>query len=265
MEDIQCQKDERNISIDRVGVKGLSYPVSLLDRSSGTQNSIGQIEMYVDLPRDFRATHMSRFIEVMHDYRDEITFPHMKGLLKTIKRKLAAERAEMKVDFPYFVEKCAPVSKVRSLMRYDCSFHGILDTVMDFIISVKVPVTSLCPCSKAISKYSAHNQRSIISISVRFKKFIWLEELIEIAEQSSSSDIFTLLKRPDEKFLTEKAYERPRFAEDLVREAALRLDKHKEILWYTVSSENIESIHAHSAYAFLKKDKRVIKNPNLSE
>ncbi|MBF0408931.1 MAG: GTP cyclohydrolase I FolE2 [Candidatus Riflebacteria bacterium] len=256
MDDIQCEKDERNISIDRVGIKGLTYPVTVLDRVNGTQHSVGKIEMYVDLPRHYRATHMSRFVEVFHEYRDEITFPHIKGILKAIKRKLSAERAEMKVYFPYFVEKSAPISRAKSMMKYDCTFQGTLDSVFDFVITVNVPVTALCPCSKAISKYSAHNQRSMVSLSVRFDKFVWIEDLITLCEESASADLYSLIKRPDEKFLTEKAYENPRFAEDLAREVASRAEARPEIVWYAVEIENIESIHAHNAYAFLKKDKR---------
>lgn len=258
MEDIQNQPDTRNIPLDRVGVKRLFYPIIVLDKLHGTQHTTGEIEMSVDLPHHFRGTHMSRFVEILNDHRGEITMKTMGPILRRVKKSLAAEKAEMTVRFPFFIEKTAPVSKAKSLLSYDCRFFaGFAGKRQDFVLSVTVPVTTLCPCSKAISKFSAHNQRSLVTVSTRFSHFFWLEDLIRLIEESGSAEIFSLLKRADEKYLTERAYENPRFAEDLVREVALRLDQQQEITWYTIETENFESIHAHSAYAFVSRDKRV--------
>jgi len=257
MEDVQNQKDDRNISIDRVGIKRLSFPIIVRDKSKKLQSTVADIEMSVDLPRQFRGTHMSRFVEVIESHRGEITAVTMRTILREIKKKLSAGKAEMSVRFPYFIEKKAPISRAKSLLRYDCRFFGVFDGNDDFVLSVTVPVTTLCPCSKAISKSSAHNQRSFVTVSVRFTKFVWIEELVQVVEECASAEVLTLLKRADEKYLTERAYARPRFAEDLVREVATRLDQKPEIIWFTVETENLESIHAHSAYAFLKREKRI--------
>lgn len=255
MEDIQNQQDLRDIPIDRVGIKRLSYPITVHDRSNRVQQTVAEIDMTVDLPRHFRGTHMSRFVEILDAHRGEITMTTMADILREVRWKLAAERAEMSASFPYFVEKVAPVSEARSLMRYDCRFLAKFDGSDDFVLTVTVPVTTLCPCSKAISRESAHNQRSMVTVSARFASFLWIEDLIRCVEESASAEVYTLLKRSDEKYLTEHAYEHPRFAEDLVREVAVRLDAIPAITWYTVETENFESIHAHSAYAFLKRER----------
>ncbi len=255
MEDIQSQKDLRDIPIDRVGIKRLSYPISVHDRENRVQQTVAEIEMTVDLPRHFRGTHMSRFVEILDAHRGEITMTTMAEILHEVRWRLSADRAEMSASFPYFIEKVAPVSEARSLMRYDCRFLAIYDGADDFVLSVTVPVTTLCPCSKAISRESAHNQRSMVTVSARFDSFLWLEDLVRCVEESASAEVFTLLKRSDEKYLTERAYAHPRFAEDLVREVAIRLDAIPAITWYTVETENFESIHAHSAYAFLKRER----------
>lgn len=255
MDDIQNQRDDRNIPIDEVGVKRLSYPITVLDKHHGRQETVAEIEMTVGLPHEFRGTHMSRFLEVLEKHRGEMTLFTIGRILREIKRRLHAERAAMSVAFPYFIEKTAPVSGARSLLRYDCRFYGTLDRAADFVLTVVVPVTTLCPCSKAISARSAHNQRSLVTVSARFTDFLWIEDLVELVEASASAEVFTLLKRPDEKWLTEQAYDRPRFAEDLVREVAQRLDALPQVSWYAVSTENLESIHAHSAFAFLKREK----------
>lgn len=213
--------------------------------------------MTVDLPHNFRGTHMSRFVEVLDKHRGEVTLKTMGPILRSMKRALEAKTAEMLVKFPYFVEKSAPVSGAKSLLKYDCRFWGSYDgKKMDFVLTVTVPVTTLCPCSKAVSVHSAHNQRSLVTVSVRFSKMLWIEDVIRMVETSASAEIFSLLKRADEKYLTEHAYENPRFAEDLVREVAIKLNDHSNVLWYTVETENLESIHAHSAYAFIKRDRR---------
>jgi GTP cyclohydrolase I len=256
VKDIQNERDNRRISIDKVGIKKLHYPVVVLDQVNGTQQTTAEIDMSVDLPHSSRGTHMSRFLEVLNQHKGEVTMTTMMPILRHILESLHASRAEMSVKFPYFLEKRAPVSQSRSLLKYDCQFYGAFDgREFDFVLSVMVPVTTLCPCSKALSAKSAHNQRSLVSVSLRFSHMIWIEEVIHWVEESASADIFSLLKREDEKFLTEKAYANPRFAEDLVREIALRLNKHKDVIWYTVETENFESIHAHSAYAFIEKDK----------
>jgi len=255
MEDIQNQPDERNIPIDRVGVKRLSYPITVLDKFRGRQETVAEIEMTVDLPHRFRGTHMSRFVEILEKHRGEITLFTIGKILREIRKALNARCASMSADFPYFIEKTAPVSGAKSLMRYDCRFSGTFSKSEDFVLTVTVPVTTLCPCSKAISKRSAHNQRSLVTVSAKFAKFLWIEDLVRMVEESASAEVFTLLKRIDEKFLTERAYGRPRFAEDLVREVAQRLEQTTEVVWFSVAVESIESIHAHSAYAFLKREK----------
>lgn len=254
--DLQSHPDHRRLPIARVGIKRLFYPFRVLDRRRRFQDVTGEFEVYVDLTHTERATHMSRFVEIINQHRGEVTSNTIESILKDVKKRLQARRAELAVSFPYFVEKHAPVSGEASLMRYDCRFWASLDRSLDFVLTVTVPVTTLCPCSKAISKASAHNQRSLVTVAIRFRRMVWIEEVIACVEASASAEVYTLLKRSDEKELTERAYERPRFAEDLVREVALRLDAHPEITWFTVETENLESIHAHSAYAFLKKDKR---------
>jgi len=269
MRDVQSQPDFRKIALDRVGIKRLSYPITVLDRQNGSQETVGEFEMMVDLPHMFRGTHMSRFLEILDAHRGEITIYTLGPILRKMKRILSAEKAEVSVKFPFFIEKTAPVSKAKSLLGYECRFFASFDGENDdFVLSASVPVTTLCPCSKAISRHSAHNQRSIVTVSVRFSDFFWLEDLIRIVEESASAEIFSLLKRSDEKFLTERAYANPRFAEDIVREIALRLNRHPSITWYAIETENFESIHGHSAYAFLKREKsemrKAVSVPKIS-
>jgi GTP cyclohydrolase IB len=257
MEDIQNQTDTRNIPLDRVGIKHLSYPIRVLDKFHQTQNTIAEIEMGVDLPRHSRGTHMSRFVEVLEEFDGEITSFTMGNILRAITGKLGADRAEMAVAFPYFLEKTAPVSRKKSRMRYDCRFWGMVaGDSEDFVLTVIVPVTTLCPCSKAISAASAHNQRTFVTVDLRFTDLVWIEDVVRLVEDSASAEVFALLKREDEKFLTEQAYARPRFTEDLVREVALQLEGIHAVSWYAVGGESLESIHAHSAFAFLKRDKK---------
>jgi GTP cyclohydrolase I len=253
LKDVQSQPDLRNIPIDRVGVKNLRYPITVLDRANKKQRTIASINMYVNLPHRFRGTHMSRFVEVLNENKREIHIDTIGEILKNIKSKLNAEQAHMEVSFPYFIEKSSPVSKTKSLMEYGCSYMGSLSDEEDFVLGVEVPVTTLCPCSKEISNRGAHNQRSLVRIQVRLKGFVWIEELIDIAESSSSCPIYALLKRSDEKYVTEHSFDNPRFVEDVVREAALRLNADTRITWYRVESENLESIHNHNAYAAVEK------------
>ena len=254
MPDIQSLPDGRKIPIDKVGVKGLRYPISVKDRKKGLQHTVGLFDLFVNLPHNFKGTHMSRFIEVLNEFRGEISMEKFEEVLEKIKKKLNAKSAHMNVEFPYFVEKCAPVTATPGLMSYTCFMRGSLSDRFDLIVGVEVPVTTVCPCSKQISDYGAHNQRGLVRVQLRFKKFFWIEEIIEIVESSVSSEIYSLLKRPDEKFVTERAYENPMFVEDVVRIAVSRLKAKNNFPWYRIEAENFESIHNHSAYAMIEKD-----------
>jgi GTP cyclohydrolase I len=256
MIDVQKQRDTRNIDINKVGVKGIRYPIVVLDRANKTQPTVATVSMFVDLPHHFKGTHMSRFIEILDKYRGEMTVNNMPEILQEMKEKLEAETAHIELDFPYFIEKEAPVSRARSLMDYRCEFIGSIKSEMDFIMGIQVPVTSLCPCSKEISRFGAHNQRSQITVRVRTREFVWLEELIETVERCGSCDLYPLLKRDDEKYVTEHAYLNPVFVEDIVRNLAERFRDDDRITWFTAEAENFESIHNHSAYAFIEMDKR---------
>ena len=254
MIDIQNQKDTRNIDIQKVGVKGIKYPIVVLDRVNGTQNVNATINIYVNLPHHFKGTHMSRFVEILNEFRGQINIKTFQRILLSTRKKLHAESAHMEIEFPYFVEKTAPVSGAKSLMEYTCSFCGQNNgSTTDFLVGVVVPVTTVCPCSKEISNNGAHNQRSMITVKVRFKKFFWLEDLIRMVEDSASGEVYSLLKRVDEKFVTEKAHENPMFVEDVVRNVAQQLNRDDNFNWYCVDAENFESIHNHSAYAYVEK------------
>ncbi len=254
IEDIQQRYDYRQIDINKVGIKGIQYPIQVLDKTVGIQHTIGDFNMYVSLPHQFKGTHMSRFVEVLNKYHNKIGIKVFPTILSEIKKHLEAESAHLDISFPYFIDKEAPVSRSKSKMVYQCQFSGSLHgQELDFKVQVKVPVTSLCPCSKAISDYGAHNQRSLVAVTFSFQKFVWIEDMIKLIEETSSCDVYSLLKRPDEKFVTERAYSNPMFVEDLVREIASRLLKDRNITWFTVEAENMESIHNHSAYAFVEK------------
>ena len=255
MKDVQNETDPRQIPIDRVGVKNLRYPITVLDRTNKIQHTVGSINMYVNLPHRFRGTHMSRFIEILNEHHRELHIDTIGEILDKMKQRLDAEEAHMEVTFPYFIEKSAPVSSAKSLMEYRCQYTGTLGEKADFILGVEIPVTTLCPCSKELSDRGAHNQRSIVTIRIRSKKLVWIEELIAYAESSASSPLYALLKREDEKAVTEHAYDNPMFVEDIVREISGRLDDDPRIRWYSVESENFESIHNHSAYASIEKKK----------
>ena len=255
--DIQSERDTRQIEIQKVGVKNIKYPILVLDKKKEQQHTVASVNMYVDLPHHFKGTHMSRFIEVLNQYHGEISVHNFGEIMDAMREKLDAESAHLEVEFPYFIEKLAPVSKEKGLVEYSCAFSGSSGNGhKDFIVTVNVPVTSLCPCSKEISERGAHNQRSIITVNFRFTKFIWIEDVIEIVESCASSQVYSLLKRPDEKFVTEAAYDNPRFVEDLVREVYLKLDGREEITWFSVEAENFESIHNHSAYAYVEKQEQ---------
>ena len=254
LKDIQSQTDHRKIEINKVGVKSIRYPIIVLDKKNKTQHTVATINMYVNLPHHFKGTHMSRFIEILNTYRQGISIENLSQILVKMKEKLHSESAHMEIEFPYFIEKQAPVTKAKSLMEYTCHIWGTHNSKADLIVGVEVPLTTLCPCSKEISNYGAHNQRSRVMVNVRFRKFFWIEDLIEIVETCASSEVYPLLKRPDEKYVTEKAFDNPMFVEDVVRSIGEKLDNHTNITWYSVESENLESIHNHSAYAFIEKD-----------
>jgi GTP cyclohydrolase I len=252
MNDIQSQRDHRKIEINKVGVKNIRYPITVLDKAKGVQHTVASVNMYVDLPHHFKGTHMSRFVEILNKYKGDIAIKNLSKILMEMKSKLKAKTAHIEVEFSYFIEKEAPVSKSKSLMEYICRFSGSSNQKEDFYVGITVPITTVCPCSKEISEFGAHNQRSLVTVNLRFKKFIWIEDIIQLVEDCASCDLYSILKRPDEKFVTEKAYENPMFVEDVVREVAKKLKKDPNITWFTVESENFESIHNHSAYAYVE-------------
>ena len=258
MPDMQKTRDRRNIPINKVGVKDISYPIVVMDKNHALQHTVARVNMYVDLPHHFKGTHMSRFIEILNTYREKIALDKLETILQKMKEKLGASRAHLEVEFPYFIEKKAPVSGAKSLMEYTCEFIASLADSFDFILGIRIPVTSLCPCSKELSRYGAHNQRSTITVKIRYREFIWIEDVIELMEQCGSSPVYSLLKREDEKFVTESAFENPKFVEDIVREATQKLLALENITWFAVEAENYESIHKHSAFASIERDKRNI-------
>ncbi len=252
--DVQSRRDDRNVEIDKVGVKNVRYPISLLDKKKKRQHTIATINMYVLLPSHFKGTHMSRFIEVLNENRDCIDIRNIDKIVTQIRKRLKAKRAYIELSFVYFIEKKAPVSGIKSLMSYDCKVEAIGDDESKkTVLTVEVPITSLCPCSKEISDYGAHNQRGVARVSVEFDSMIWIEELVKVAEESASCDIYSLLKRPDEKYVTEKAYNNPAFVEDIARNIAIRLQADKRVKHFEVEVENFESIHNHNAYAYIAR------------
>ena len=257
VEDVQGHADTRRIPINRVGIKDIAHPVKVKDRSEGEQHTIATFNMYVNLPHNFKGTHMSRFVEILNAHEREISPDTFRVMLRETVRKLEAETGELEMTFPYFIEKKAPVSGVKSLMDYEVEFTAeIRKKRQRFTMKVLVPVTSLCPCSKKISERGAHNQRSHVTVTARTSDFVWIEELVDLVEKQASSELYGLLKRPDEKFVTERAYDNPKFVEDLVRDVAAVLNLDERVDAYVVESENFESIHNHSAYALIEKDKR---------
>jgi GTP cyclohydrolase I len=257
MEDVQSRPDDRQIPIDQVGVSDLLYPIAVLDRELGKQQTVARLTMSVSLPHHFKGTHMSRFLEVLNEHRGEVTMRTLPAILAALKERLQAERARVEATFPYFLERMAPVSGARALMDYECSFIGEANGASDdFILGVRVPITTLCPCSKAISDYGAHNQRGYVTIEVRGSHesggepaLIWIEELVDIAEASGSAPVYPLLKRADEREVTMRAYDNPVFVEDVVRNVALRLRGDPRVAWFRVRTANDESIHNHRAFA----------------
>ena len=253
--DIQQTPDTRNIAIDKVGVRGVKFPISVLDRDSGQQHTIGNFTLTVDLPSEFKGTHMSRFLEVLNSHGREISVSSLPGLIHEMTERLHAQQAHVEVTFPFFILKKAPVTGTEGMMEFQCGFFAQGNGEFDIQLIVKVPVATLCPCSKEISKYGAHNQRGWVTTTIRTNSHVWLEEIIDMIESSASCALYPTLKRPDEKFVTETAYENPRFVEDLVREVALKFDSDSRIDSYEIEVENEESIHAHNAYACLARTK----------
>lgn len=247
--DVQSLPDDRNIPLRRVGIKNIRYPITVLDKANGTQQTVAKINMYVNLPHQFKGTHMSRFVEILNQYHRDISLQSFSKILTEMKSRLNSQEAHLEVDFPYFIEKYAPVTKAPGLMEYMCGFHGSMTDRLEMVVVANVPITTVCPCSKEISDYGAHNQRGEVRVWVRFNSFLWLEDVIAEVEKASSSEVYSVLKRPDEKFVTEKAFDRPMFVEDVVRNVCQRLKKLPAITWFAVEAENFESIHNHSAYA----------------
>jgi len=254
IDDVQGRPDTRRIPINKVGIKDIYHPVRVLDRSGGEQHTIASFNMYVNLPHNFKGTHMSRFVEVLNHYEKEISVTSFQQMLAEMTERLDATSGHIEMSFPYFVTKRAPISGVESLLDYRASLLGsLIDGKSIITLKVVVPVTSLCPCSKRISDYGAHNQRSHVTIRAELKGDIEWLELVRFAEDSASSEIWPMLKRADEKWITERAYENPKFVEDMVRDVALRLNADARIGRYSVDVENFESIHAHSAYARIER------------
>jgi GTP cyclohydrolase IB len=255
--DVQASPDSRKLAIDQVGIKAIRHPVRISERSGGAQHTIAMFNMYVGLPHHFKGTHMSRFVEILEAHEREITVETFQVMLREMVDKLEAQEGRIEMAFPYFIEKKAPVSGVKSLMDYEVTFTAeVRKNRQSFTMKVLVPVTSLCPCSKRISERGAHNQRSHVTVTARTHEFVWIEEIVDLVEKQASSELYGLLKRPDEKYVTERAYDNPKFVEDLVRDVAAVLNLDERIDAYVVESENFESIHNHSAYALIERDKR---------
>jgi GTP cyclohydrolase IB len=254
LHDKQSERDHRQLRIDKVGVRGLRFPIQIRDKAHSLQNTVATIGMFVDLPKEFKGTHMSRFIEVLNAHGNVVHVENITDILYAMQKKLHAERSHLEMEFPFFLEKRAPVSGMSSVMDYVARFDATaIGKEIDFVLTVKANVTTLCPCSKAISAYGAHNQRGEVAVQIRSTKAIWIEDLIALVESSASSELFALLKRQDEKSVTERAYENPVFVEDLVRNVAVKLNAHADVTWYKVEAENQESIHNHNAYACIEK------------
>ncbi len=254
--DVQSSTDLRRLAINKVGIKSIRHPVKVADKSGGVQHTVAIFNMYVHLPHNFKGTHMSRFVEILNGREREISVESFESMLRQMVEKLEAESGYIEMSFPYFVNKAAPISGVKSLLDYDVTFIGSIEKgKYSFKMKVLVPVTSLCPCSKKISDYGAHNQRSHVTVTACTGDFVWIEDIVRMVEEQASCELFGLLKRPDEKYVTERAYDNPKFVEDMVRDVAAVLNRDERILGYVVESENFESIHNHSAYAMIERDK----------
>jgi GTP cyclohydrolase I len=254
LHDKQSERDHRELPIDKVGVRGLRFPIQIRDKAHSLQNTVATIGLFVDLPKEFKGTHMSRFLEVLNAHGGVVHVENITDILYAMQKKLHAVTSHLEMEFPFFLEKRAPVSGMTGVMDYTARFDATASgKEIDFVLTVQAPVTTLCPCSKAISQYGAHNQRGEVTVRIRSTKAIWIEDVIAIIESSASSELYSLLKRQDEKAVTERAYENPVFVEDLVRNVALKLNAHRDVTWYKVEAENYESIHNHNAYASIEK------------
>lgn len=254
LDDKQSERDHRELPIDKVGVRGLRFPIQVRDKARSVQNTVATVGMFVDLPKEFKGTHMSRFVEVLNAHGNIIHVENISDILRSLQKKLHSATSHLEMEFPYFLSKKSPVTRKESLMDYVARFDAAAcGSDIDFVLTVKAHVTTLCPCSKAIAKYGAHNQRGLVTVALRFTRPVWIEDVIAVIEESASSGLYALLKRQDEKAVTERAYENPVFVEDLVRNVALRLNSDRLVTWYRVEAENFESIHNHNAYACIEK------------
>lgn len=254
LQDKQSEPDHRELRIDKVGVRGLRFPIQVRDKARALQNTVATIGMYVDLPKEFKGTHMSRFVEVLNAHGNVVHVENITDILYAMQEKLSSRTAHLEMEFPYFMLKKAPVTGRAGMMDYTARFDATAcGKEIDFVLGVQVGVTTLCPCSRAISQYGAHNQRGVVTVQIRSGKAIWIEDLIAMVESSASSELYSLLKRQDEKAVTERAYENPVFVEDLVRNVVVKLNAHRDVTWYKVEAENFESIHNHNAYACIEK------------
>jgi GTP cyclohydrolase I len=239
------------MKLKTVGVKDIKFPVSIREKTGTLQDTVANISLHADIPKRYRETCVSTFIAALNKHQEDMSVKILAKLLTEVQDELQAEAAHLEMTFPYFIEKKAPVTFTASLMEYYCRFTGSVGKNEDFMLSIWVPVTTLCPCSKEISSGGAHNQRAEVNLNVKFTGFVWLEDLITMVESAASSQVYALLKRPDEKHVTEQAYENPMFVEDVVRKVAEMSKKHEDIYWFSVSVESFESIHKHSAYAYV--------------
>ena len=254
LHDKQSERDYRELRIDKVGVRAMRFPIQVRDKAHSVQNTVATIGMFVDLPKEFKGTHMSRFVEVLNAHGSVVHVENIPDILYAMQERFEAATSHLEMEFPYFMVKTAPVSGKESVMDYTARFDATAcEKDIDFVLTVKANVTTLCPCSKAISTRGAHNQRGEVTVQIRFSKPIWIEDLIGMIESSASSELFALLKREDEKAVTERAYDNPVFVEDLVRNIAVKLNAHADVTWYKVEAENQESIHNHNAYACIEK------------
>ena len=255
--DVQANPDGRQVPIAKVGVQNIRFPISVKDRRKAAQHTVATIDMSVDLPHHFKGTHMSRFMEILNSHDGEISGEALPAILRTMRERLNAETAELRVSFPYFMEKRAPVTGAPGLLSYDCAFEASSGAADDFVLTVKVPVTTLCPCSREISSRGAHNQRGLVTVETRFTGELWIEDVVALVDDSASCGLYPVLKRADEKWVTERAYDNPRFVEDLVREVTLRLRAMEQVTWFRVHVVNFESIHEHDAYAEVEETRGV--------
>ena len=259
MPDVQNQADSREIPLTKVGVKGLEYPIRVLDKVKKVQHTTARVDLFADLPHHFKGTHMSRFVEIFHRYREDLSMPRFLEMLTEIRADLQAESSFGSMEFPYFIEKAAPVSRLPGIISCKCRYRGRVgpsgrglddNREKHFTVTVSVPVSTVCPCSRAISERGAHNQRGIVTVELDLGPFFWIEDIITLVENSSSSPVYSLIKREDEKYITENAYDNPKFVEDLVRDVYAKLRELGQFPRFSVEAENFESIHNHSAYAF---------------